>query len=473
MLYHNRYPAGNSPAAGAVPTQDSPLKRILNLSILMLAVAAGTSSAAGREATGSSPSPAFFHRQGPGYGLYRGISQAQSDLAHQALAHAYSANPKAARGTLQSMRKLESEASLPPLSHLLSVAVDVMRYQNGDFADPVEEKALLRAIEEAADQGRSLCEEALLKQENHPTYLLILGGIRGFLATLKIQPDPSKAMSDGFQALKLLEKAREKDPRMKDCYMGTGMFHCTAANAPLFVRATLKIIGRSVNMRAGLEALRVSAYEGQYTSVASQLYLIQFLSPYEEEIKREKRQVLFTLEKEFPRNPYFAFLKADEALSFYPDSFFRAETRHELERRMAAFRPVDWAGRRFAELVKRQYALLNPDPLPRQRPDTTFDLRDFRYYPVFLQAVAYKRQAEDSLGADRKPPSEVAQVLKGLRTQCLDLLAESPMSATRRRHYEWHVTDALRWKAPMEKRPEGELQSVTESKPPQRERRGR
>jgi hypothetical protein len=387
-----------------------------------------------------------------------------------ALAQAYSAQVKASRGLIAEIRKLEVEENLPPLSYLLAVAIEVMRYQNGDFEDEAEEKTLLRAIEEAAEQGRYLCEQALRKRHNHPTYLLILGGIRGYLATLKIQPNPGEAMGDGFQALKLLEKAREKDGRMRDSYMGTGIFHCTAANAPLFVRATLKIIGRSVNMRAGLQALRVSAYQGQYTSVASQLFLIQFLDPYEEELKREKRRILVTLEETFPRNPYYTFLKTDEALSFYPDSFFRPETRQQLEQRMLAFKPVDFAGRRFANLVKQQYGLLNPTPDHLFRPDSDFEYRDFRYYPVFLQAVRFKRNAEDSLAGERKPPSEVARILKVLRGQCLEHIADSPMNAARKRHYEWHVTDALRWKSRQDRETEKEFESVTESRDGRRSR---
>jgi hypothetical protein len=382
-------------------------------------------------------------------------------LAHEALGEAYSADLKAARRILSGMRRLEESEGLPPLSYLLSVAIEVMRYQNGDYASRAEQKALLRSIVEAAEHGRYLCEEALEKRADHPTYLLILGGIRGFLATLKIQPDPGEALGDGFQALKLLEKAREKDGRIKDSYMGTGIFHCTAANAPLFVRATLKIIGRSVNMRAGLEALRVSAYQGQYTSVASQLFLIQFLSPYDEELKREKRQIFTTLESTFPRNPYYTFMKADEALCFYPDSFFRPETRVELERRIAAFQPSDFAGRRYANLVKHQYALLDPTAPARLRPDTGYAFRDYRFYPVFLQAVRFKRMAEDSLAGEREAPQETARVLERLLDQCLDLINESPMNATRKRYYQWHVTDALRWKGKTGKDSGATLEAIT------------
>lgn len=396
-----------------------------------------------------------------GFGLYKDITPEQSDLAHQVLRHAYSANTKRARKSLASMRELETSKHLPPLSYLLSIAVDVMRYQNGDFEDDEEEKALLKSIEDAAEQGRFLCKAPLDKDPNHPTYLLILGGIRGFLATLKIHSNPSQAMGDGFQALKLLERSRNQDARTRDSYMGTGIFNCTAANAPLFVRGTLKIIGRSVSMKAGLDGLRISAYQGQYTSVASQLFLIQFLSPYEEELKREKREIFKTLESSFPRNAYYTFLKSDEALCFYPDSFYTTRNRQALAARIVSFGTQDFSSRRYANLVRYQYTLLDPRPEKRLAPDTSFEFRDYGFYPVFLEAMRYKHQTEDTLGVGENPSAQAVTGLKAWRDSCLGIIGDSPMNPTRKRYYEWHVTDALRWTAKASRKPRPEGQTTT------------
>ncbi|MDB5102557.1 MAG: Tetratricopeptide domain protein [Fibrobacteres bacterium] len=380
-----------------------------------------------------------------GYYLYRELTQEQSDLAHQALSQAYSANLKRSRKSIASLRAMESAQHLPPLSYLLTVAVDVMRYQNGDYEDEEEEKSLLKSIDDASEQGSYLCKQALDKEPNHPTYLLILGGIHGFSATLKIHGNPSQAMGDGFQALKLLERARGQDARIKDSYMGTGIFNCTAANAPLFVRATLKIIGRSVTMKTGLEALRVSAYKGQYTSVSSQLFLIQFLTPYDQELAREKREIFHSLETSYPRNPYYTFLKNDESLCFYPDSFYSHASRTALASRIAAFSASDFPSRRFANLVRYQYTLLDPSPEKRYAPDTAFQFREFDFYPGFIEALRFKRLVEDTLGVDEKPPKTAVAALKAMAEDCIESISDSQMNPTRRRYYLWHVTDALRW----------------------------
>ena len=389
-----------------------------------------------------------------GYFLYPDITREQSDLAHLALAQAYSAKVKRAHKSVDALRALETENGLPPLSQLLSLAIDVMRYQNGDFEDAAEEKALRKAIAEASEQGSYACQQALRRKPGHPTYLLILGGIRGFTATLKIHDNPSQAMSDGFQALKLLEKAYAADPRLKDCFLGTGIFHCTAANAPLVVRATLKIIGRSVSMKAGLEALRKSAYEGQYTPVSSQLFLIQFLSPYEDELAREKREIFRSLEAEFPHNAYFTFLRNDENLCFHPDSFFAPATRAALGARIAAFSAGDSASRRYANLVRWQYTLLDPAPEKKYAPDSAFRFRDFGFYPTFIEALRWKLAIEDTLDPGERPPQAVLSSLRDKRDACLALIADSPMNPARKRYYAWHITDGLRWApAPARARP--------------------
>jgi hypothetical protein len=381
-----------------------------------------------------------------GYTLYPDISHGQSDLAHEALGRAYSADLRSARKALADLRALESAEHLPPLSQLLSLAIDVMRYQNSDYQDEDEEKSILASIAQASEQGTYLCRKALKENPDHPTYLLILGGIRGFAATLNIHANPSQALSDGFQALKLLERARSNDARLKDCYLGTGIFHCTAANAPLFVRATLKIIGRSVSMRTGLEALRISAYQGQYTPVSSQLFLIQFLSPYEEELIREKREIFRSLEETFPRNPFYTFLKNDENLCFHPDSFYAPGARSGMAARISAFAQADFASRRYGNLVRWQFTLLNPSPSRRYAPDSAFAFQDFGYYPGFIDALRYKRDLEDSTQPGEKPDRDALSRLQDMRDSCLALIGDSRMNPARKRFYAWHVTDALRWK---------------------------
>ncbi len=375
-------------------------------------------------------------------GLYRGIVKEQDNLAQAYLNAIYSARNTQAQAALKEMRKLERAGSLPPLSYLLEVATHVTHLQNGDFANPIAETGIRRLVRKVAAQGLSLCKIYLEKNPDHATYLFISGGIQGFMATLYIHTDVTQAITEGYHALKQLEKAFRIDPRMHDAQLGTGMFHCSVANAPLVVRGAFKLFGRGVSMHTGLQALRKSAYQGRYTNVQGQLFLIRFLSPYEDELRREKRQIFQSLERNFQGNPYFTFLKLDEALSFHPDSFFQAEVRDRIALRISTFSQEDFVSRRYANLVKMQYGLLDPNPEPHLKPDPEFKFRDYLFYPIFLEGLKVRRLLDQAPANASKAAMQIE--MASLRDSSLSVLEQSTMTGTRKSLYAWHIRDAFR-----------------------------
>ena len=375
----------------------------------------------------------------PSVKQYPGITARQSALAHSAMRAFYNGDRLRARAALEDLESLESNEDLPPLSQLLLVAVNVIHLQRDDAESEAEEKSLREEIRTAAEQGFSQCSVG--ERKTHPTCLLIEGGLRGFLATLKISGNPVGALRDALQALKLLEKALAGDGRLKDAYMGSGIFHCSVARAPFMVRASLSMLGRPANYSHGLSDLRASAYHGQYTAVASQFYLIQFLSPYNDEFRREKSAIFRNLEKKFPESLYATFLRWEETLCFQPDSFSRTENLQELESRMSEAVPRDFAGRRYLALVKHQYSIL-PNANPAMILDS-LDLREYAYYPVFLRAM----QTHIRLGNLSDTDSNYGPLLKELkikRDSALSMLENSGMSPANLGLFSWHVKDALK-----------------------------
>src|SRR5690606_14299268 len=259
---------------------------------------------------------------------------------------------------------------------------------------------------------------------------------------------------EGLEAVALLEKALERDGNLLDAHMGLGIFHVIAAsNAPRVARGMLRAAGRGVSLDTGLAHLRRSGYEGQYTSVASQFYLIRFLSPYDDELRREKTEIFRSLRETFPLSSHTLFLQGHEALCFYPDSFYAGRARATLARRIRAVEARDHAAARYVNLVKHQYALLDPDPPPRYRPDTTFDLGGWAFYPDFIEALRLRRAI---LEADREgtPLADRAQQVGRVAALRRDLIARvrkaaKPDAAGRvllnpqnRGYLEWHVGDA-------------------------------
>jgi hypothetical protein len=375
------------------------------------------------------------------YRLYPNISQAQSDLAHEGLKLGYGGDFSAAVALYRQMEKLESRDSLAPLSQLMQVATGVLILERGDYADKEDAARIEKAVLEAADQGRYLCKQGLNRFKNHPTFTLILGGIQGFVATRKIHLHPTRALQDGFQAMRLLEKTLSHDPRMKDAYMGQGIFDCTASSAPLVVRGTMKLLGRSSNFKNGLRSLRVSAYAGQYTSVASQFYLIQFLSPYEVESREEKGVIFQSLQEAFPGNPMYPFLENDESLCFFPDSFF-SKRHSKAEAALKRLKPFGYAGSRYMELLKMQISLLSPDSTWESNP-SDLPLREWAFYPIFIEGLRHKREFEDSLRT-RDPAIVPEEWMQVYRDSTLALIAQSDFTPTAKRYHSWRIRDAFK-----------------------------
>jgi hypothetical protein len=385
--------------------------------------------------------------------FYPGISEDQSMRAHNALRSFYNGNLPRTERQLQELNLIEDHDSLPPLSRLLLVAVTGLYLQRDDAGTQEERARLKTVLDSAARKGVDRCL-ALERNRQRPgaaTCLLIRGGIDGFRAVLKLNTaSPVQVLSEGLDAVKLLEKGIGVDSLVRDAFLGMGIFHCTAANnSPRVVRSMLGAVGRRVNYEDGLAYLRRSGYEGQYTSTASQLYLIQFLSPYDDELRREKVEIFRTLQEVYPLSPYYSFLRWHEALVFYPDSFYTLpRLKTSLERRMRATETRDYAARRYLTLLKYQYTLLNPKPADDVQPDTTLNLGGYAFYPEFIEALRLRREialvVRNTPAVPDTAQTRRLRALKEHEKSILKRIRKSELSGPNQRLYEWHVRDALR-----------------------------
>ena len=373
--------------------------------------------------------------------------------AHNALRAFYNGNLPRTERLLQELNLIEDHDSLPPLSRLLLVAATGLYLQRDDAGSPEERARLKVVMDSAARKGVDRC---LAIEKNHlkpgtATCLLIRGGIDGFRAVLKLNTvSPVQVLTEGLDAVKLLEKGIALDTTVRDAYLGMGIFHCTAANnSPRVVRSMLGAMGRRVNYDDGLAYLRRSGYEGQYTSTASQLYLIQFLSPYDDELRREKIEIFRTLQDVYPLSPYYSFRRWHEALVFYPDSFYNPpRLKTSLERRMRAVETRDYAAKRYLTLLEYQYSLLNPKAPEDFRPDTTLDLGGYSFYPDFVEALRLRREIKLA-GKNPDADADTAQArrlheIKDRQKKILKRIHKSDLSPANQKLYEWHVRDALK-----------------------------
>lgn len=346
----------------------------------------------------SAPAAAAPFRDDPKF--YPGLSEYQSMRAHDALRFYYNGNKPRAELILRDLGAHEEAANLPPLSRLLLTAMHGLTLHRDEAGTPQERIRVRAAFDSAAEDGLRRC--AALPPLS--TCGLIQGGIRGFRALLDLNTrGPTEVLAEGLEAVALLEEALEADSLLQDAHLGLGLFNVMAAsNTPRVVRGMLRAAGRGVSREDGLAHLRRSGYEGQYTSVASQFFLIRFLSPFDDEPRREKSEIFRSLRRSFPLTPYVPFLQHHEALVFHPDSFFHPQTRAALARTIRSVEARDYAGRRSLQLLKHQYALLASAPEPRYRPDTAFDLGGYAFYPDFVEALRLRRAVRE--GGPPHPP---------------------------------------------------------------------
>jgi hypothetical protein len=372
-----------------------------------------------------------------GDNLYPGISREQDKLAMQFIHEVYSYNWDEADKIGIRMEKLEARNKLPPLSSLLMVSMRIVRIQNSEFSSDSIGQYIARETDSLIDAGLLKSDGKKADSLNRPTYLFIYSGIEGFSATLKISKWPVDAAIEGLGALKKLERLIESDTAIKDAYLGLGIFYCALAKAPAFVRGALNMTGREISFEKGLDYLRVSAYQGKYTTETAKQYLIQFLSPYLGHETIEKHRVFLSLESQYPKNPFYLFHHIHEDLCFHPDSITRSYV-ETVRKKATKFKPSDYSINRYLTLLNYQYNFL--DSVNRLPVDSTTKLREFSFYPVFLDAL----KERDSLSVKRERYKKVHLTATGIHAA--KLLDESGMTPNRKNFFMWYLRDALRVK---------------------------
>lgn len=392
--------------------------------------------------------------------FYPGIAEYQSIRAHEALRFFYNGDKPHAVQILHDLGKHEQAGQLPPLSRLLLCAMHGLTLQRNETGTTPERIRVRAAFDSAAEQGLRRCASGVDDEDIKATCSLIEGGIRGFRAILELDARaPTEVLAEGLEAVSLLEAALETDSTLRDAHLGLGLFNVMAAsNTPRIVRGMLRAAGRGVSHEAGLAHLRRSGYEGQYTSVASQFFLIRFLSPYDDELRREKSEIFRSLRATFPLSPFVPFLQNHEALVFHPEGFYRPQARTALARAIRTVEARDYANQRYLQLLKHQYGLLadqHGDAVAaRYRPDSGFDLGGYAFYPGFMEALRLRRAMKESgppappgVRSPRGPHAENLKRIAAMRQDILTRLRKTDrtlLNPQTRALFEWHVNHALR-----------------------------
>ncbi|MBN1758783.1 MAG: hypothetical protein JW863_10715 [Chitinispirillaceae bacterium] len=376
----------------------------------------------------------------PPESLITGITPEQDLLARRYVGQVYAFHWSEAERTLKKLQRIERRNKLLPLSGLLAVSSHTIRVLGGEYTDDDEQKILLDEINEIRRKTLRHVETSGIPDSLVPLALFISGGIKGLIATLKIETTIVQAAIEGFDALGKLERVIELAPESSDPYLGTGIFYCLLARSPGIVKAALNLTGRQVSFEKGLDFLRRSAQRGRYTSETAKLYLVRFLSPYWGHLADEKSSLFHELEHRYPGNPYYTFLRLDEIICFHPNELPTVDTSRIVQCSKTWDRS-NYSLRRHAQLVTLQLQFITGDSTILL-PGIPVDLREFKFYPLFLNALA------DRCSAGSSGNSSTSGNFTKSESAALRTLGLSEMSTTRRNYYEWHIRDALKLRHP-------------------------
>ncbi len=157
------------------------------------------------------------------------------------------------------------------------------------------------------DDAIDLCDDILDDNDKNVDGLFFKGGSLGFRGRLlAIRENWFDAALDGKEALPLIFKAYENDPKRIDVQMGFGIYNYYAAVIPARypVVKPFMVFFPKGDKEKGLKQLEHVAFNGRYTKIESRYFLMtlyfQFENNWEEAMKYAKLLI-----KDYPDNPVF------------------------------------------------------------------------------------------------------------------------------------------------------------------------
>lgn len=172
-----------------------------------------------------------------------------------------------------------------------------------DFDEERLDNLFIKKLNEVID----FCDDILDKDPNNVNAMFFKGGALGFRGRLAtVREDWINAAYDGKDALPLVYKAYEIEPKNIDVQFGLGIYNYYAAVIPEkyeFVKP-LMIMFPSGDKAKGLKQLKNAANEGKYTKTEAKYFLMTLYYSMEENYSSAMKYAN-ELINEYPNNPAF------------------------------------------------------------------------------------------------------------------------------------------------------------------------
>ena len=151
------------------------------------------------------------------------------------------------------------------------------------------------------------CEQLLDKNSDNVDALFFKGGAIGFRGRLRaFRESWLKAADDGREALPIVQKAGQLDPKRIDVQLGYGIYNYYASVLPdkyPMLKPIMLFLPKS-DKKKGLVQLDYVARDGKYAKYEAQYFLMNIYYSYEEK-PFEAEKYAHQLTSQFPDNPNF------------------------------------------------------------------------------------------------------------------------------------------------------------------------
>jgi hypothetical protein len=341
------------------------------------------------------------------------------------------------------MRRLELADSLLPMSYMLGFAMRAWRILNDEYETRQECETLHQELGPLRTEGLRVLHNQHFADSTRPMRMFLEAGINGLHATLLIRSKPFSALSIGLQSYRTLDSIRALAPRIKDVYLGLGLFQCSLANEPGIISFALRLFnGLHVSYDSGLVYLRTCANSALYTRQSAKEYLVQFLSPFKAHEAAEKQTVLKSLQTEYPDNAYYIFQEIDEAMAFHRANVFSGDKCRWVLQRISSFDTCNYSLRRDVNLVRWQCAAIDSARTKELHPEAFEQKQSYSFYPVFLKA-AQLRYMLDTKKYSRREYKKAVRMYRLQKDLSYSVLRESGINPMLREYFLWHIEDGL------------------------------
>jgi hypothetical protein len=375
--------------------------------------------------------------------LYPGITLRQHELAQSVMHEFFAKHWSKAETLCREMRGLELADTLLPMSLMLGFATRAWRILNDEFETPQESETLHRELGPLRAECLRVLHQRHFAGSTRPTRMFLEAGINGLHATLLIRSKPFSALSIGLKSYRTLDSIRAIAPRIKDVYLGLGLFQCSLANEPGIISFALRLFnGLHVSYDSGLVYLRTCADSALYTRQSAKEYLVQFLSPIKPHEVAEKQAVFKALQTEYPDNPFYVFQEIDEAMAFHRADVFSGGKYRWVLPRISGFDTCNYSLWRDANLVRWQCAAIDSAMTRELRPAAFEQKQSYSFYPVFLNAARLRYVLDTKKYSPREYKTTV-RIYNIQKDRAYSVLRKSGINPMLREYFLWHIEDGL------------------------------